>query len=97
MKNLLINACTSALTVASVAAMPQNLMSATISPAIVESFASMPTYNGEDLELTVDNRGYHFRLWSPMAEEVRISFYESGTGGKAFAHAAMTTNAATGV
>lgn len=97
MKNLLINACTSALTVASVVAMPQNLMSATISPAIVESFASMPTYNGEDLELTVDNRGYHFRLWSPMAEEVRISFYESGTGGKAFAHAAMTPNAATGV
>ena len=97
MKNLLLKACASTLTVVSVAAMPQNVMSATISPAIVESFASMPTYNGEDLELTIDNNGYHFRLWSPMAEEVRISFYNDGIGGKAFAHAAMSPNAATGV
>ena len=85
MKNFLFKACASTLGIMSVAAMPQNVMSATISPAIVESFASMPTYSGEDLELTIDNRGYHFRLWSPMAQEVRIAFYESGAGGKAFA------------
>ena len=33
-----------------------------------QQFADYPTYNGEDLELTVDASGTHFRLWSPKAQ-----------------------------
>ena len=47
-------------------------------------FISWPTYNGDDLELTVDNSGTHFRLWSPKAEAVRVNLYDQGRGGKPF-------------
>ena len=98
MKNLLINLCASACGIMSIAVLPQNVMSQPkISPQLVQSFAEMPTYNGEDLELTIDSNGYHFRLWSPMAQEVKILFYTDGVGGKPFAHAAMSPDASTGV
>ena len=31
----------------------------------MQSFQTYPTYSGEDLELTVDSKGTHWRLWSP--------------------------------
>ncbi len=41
-------------------------------------YASYPTYSGEDLELTVDNQGTHWRLWSPEAEAARVILYPTG-------------------
>lgn len=40
-------------------------------------YASLPAYNGEDLELTVDNNGTHFRLWSPQATAARVYLYNT--------------------
>lgn len=42
-------------------------------------YADYPTYTGQDLELTVDNTGTHWRLWSPQAEAVRVNIYPSGS------------------
>ena len=39
------------------------------------SYASLPSYNGDDLELIVNNSGTHFTLWSPQAEAVRTILY----------------------
>lgn len=44
-------------------------------------FLDWPTYNGRDLELTVDNSGTHFRLWSPKASEVKLNLYDNGHTG----------------
>lgn len=40
-------------------------------------YASLPAYNGEDLELTVNDNGTHFRLWSPQAEAARVYLYNT--------------------
>ncbi|MBQ9072963.1 MAG: hypothetical protein IJY30_00640, partial [Muribaculaceae bacterium] len=37
--------------------------------------ASLPAYAGEDLELTVNNFGTHFRLWSPQADAAQVLIY----------------------
>ena len=41
-------------------------------------YTDYPTYNGSDLELTVNSSGTHWRLWSPEAEAVRVTVYPSG-------------------
>ncbi len=41
-------------------------------------YTDYPTYNGSDLELTVNNSGTHWRLWSPEAEAVKVTVYPSG-------------------
>lgn len=53
------------------AAQPQPLW-----PRDVE-MASLPTYSGSDLELTVDANGTHWRLWSPEAEAARVLLYNT--------------------
>lgn len=59
-------------------------------------FDSYPTYNGDDLELSVDARGTHFRLWSPKAEAVQLNLYNRGLNGKPFDTIDMRRDAATG-
>lgn len=59
-------------------------------------FDNYPTYNGEDLELTVDKSGTHFRLWSPKAEEVTLNLYNHGLNGKPSESVEMKFNAADG-
>ncbi len=59
-------------------------------------FMSWPTYNGKDLELTVDNSGTHFRLWSPKANDVRVNLYDHGHTGKAYKTLNMKFDATTG-
>ena len=39
-------------------------------------FNQLPTYNRDDLELTVTPSTTSWRLWSPMAEEVRLFLYD---------------------
>lgn len=55
-----------------------------------EKFTSYPTYNGDDLELSIDNSGTHFRLWSPKAQEVTLNLYETGLNGKPYETIPMT-------
>lgn len=55
-----------------------------------EQFTSYPTYNGDDLELSIDNSGTHFRLWSPKAQEVTLNLYETGLNGKPYETIPMT-------
>ena len=59
----------------------------TTSPAEAQSnfdsqFKSYPTYSGEDLELTVNESGTHWRLWSPKAQEAVVNIYNQGKGGE---------------
>lgn len=59
-------------------------------------FIEWPTYNGNDLELTVDNTGTHFRLWSPKAKEARVKLYNNGHTGEAYQVLPMSFDAQTG-
>jgi len=42
-----------------------------------KQYSSWPVYSGNDLELSVDDRGTNFRLWSPRAEAVDVLLYNS--------------------
>lgn len=55
-----------------------------------KQFEEYPTYNGEDLELSIDNSGTHFRLWSPKAQEVKLNLYNTGLNGKPYESLPMT-------
>ena len=59
-------------------------------------FMSWPVYNGGDLELTVDNTGTHFRLWSPKTKEARVKLYDNGHTGEAYKTLPMKFDATTG-
>lgn len=48
------------------------------SPVDDAALSALPSYNGSDLELTVDNSGTHWRLWSPMATHARVLIYDNG-------------------
>ncbi len=61
-----------------------------------QQFASWPVYNGDDLELTVDDYGTHFRLWSPKAEAVRLSLYDTGRLGKPYEQIEMKADPSNG-
>lgn len=45
-------------------------------------FKNYPTYSGEDLELSVNDSGTHWRLWSPEAQEAVVNVYDKGSGGE---------------
>ena len=45
-------------------------------------FKNYPTYSGDDLELTVNQTGTHWKLWSPEAQDAKINIYEHGKGGQ---------------
>ena len=55
-------------------------------------FLSYPTYDGDDLELVVDNNGTHFKLWSPEASAARVNIYDSGRFGSPTQSLDMTFN-----
>lgn len=38
---------------------------------------SLPSYNGTDIELQVNDKGTFFTLWSPQAEEVKVNIYDT--------------------
>lgn len=40
-------------------------------------YDSYPVYNGSDLELSIDDAGTHFALWSPKAQAVRVLLYNT--------------------
>lgn len=55
--------------------MPAVLLSA--QQSMDKQYSSWPVYSGNDLELSVDDRGTNFRLWSPRAEAVDVLLYNS--------------------
>lgn len=61
-----------------IAAMPMNSQ-AQSTPAVAASsdevYAEYPTYAGDDLGATVSNGATTFKLWSPRAQDVRLSIY----------------------
>ncbi len=60
-------------------------------PQYMESeYASWPVYGGSDLELTVDNSGTHFALWSPKAEAAEVLVYDTDRNTPAVDTLAMT-------
>ncbi|MBD5212488.1 MAG: type I pullulanase [Bacteroidales bacterium] len=59
-------------------------------------FASYPTYNGDDLEVSVDGNGTHFRLWSPKAEQAQVLLYSQGAYGAPYSTLDMTFHPADG-
>lgn len=59
-------------------------------------FISWPTYQGDDLELSVNDSGTHFRLWSPKATAARVNLYDNGRTGKPYKVLNMTFHADNG-
>ena len=49
-----------------------------------QRFQSFETYSNADgqLEMTVDDKGTHFRLWSPEAERAEVLLYDTDRGGQ---------------
>ncbi|MDE6559870.1 MAG: type I pullulanase [Muribaculaceae bacterium] len=60
-------------------------------------FENYPTYNGDDLELSVDSTGTHFRMWSPKAEEVTLNLYDTELNGDPYKTINMTFNPENGI
>lgn len=52
-------------------------------PTVEDIYNSYPVYDGNDLELVVDNSGTHFTLWSPAAQNVRVLLYDTDRNGVA--------------
>ncbi|MBR5333014.1 MAG: type I pullulanase [Muribaculaceae bacterium] len=49
------------------------------------AYSSFPSYNGEDLELKVDNNGTHFTLWSPEAQAAQVLLYNTDRNSASYA------------
>ena len=81
MNRIVLKACAASLAMLPIAAAPVVVhANAVVTQTQMEKFSTYPTYDGEDLELTVDRNGYHFCLWPPMADSVRVNIYKHGQG-----------------
>ncbi len=58
-------------------------------PPKFNSFDDYPTAEKENLWLDYSKDKSIFKIWSPVAQEVKIKFYKSGNGGTAFDSTAM--------
>ena len=87
--------CASALGMAIVLITPRYGMAQTM--VNTENYESFPAYNGDDLELTVNNSGTHFTLWSPNAQDARVMIYDKGMGGRPLNILQMSKEEAKGI
>lgn len=69
-------------------ALSASVASQAVNPDAV--YQNYPTYSGEDLELTVNDKGTSWRLWSPKAEAARVILYDSDRNTLAVDTIAMT-------
>lgn len=53
-------------------------------PAGEESYTQYPIYEGDDLELVVNDSGTHFAMWSPEAQAARVQLYNTDLGGEPY-------------
>lgn len=88
MKNFMIDLCVGSL-MAGVAAMPQYAGAQTTSDVALAAagkvdakYLAYPSYDGEDLELSIVGNDARFRLWSPAAQAVRLRIYKDGRHGE---------------
>ncbi len=92
-----LKACTASLALLPIAAAPVAMQAQNIvTESQMEKFSTYPTYDGEDLELSIDRQGYHFCLWSPMADSVRVNIYKHGQGNNLVTTFLLDNDAATG-
>ena len=59
-------------------------------------FISYPTYNGNDLELSVTSDATNFRLWSPEAQEVILNLFDNGRTGEPYSRIDMKADRSNG-
>lgn len=71
-------------------------LSAFAQSAYDEKFVNYPTYSGDDLELSVNASGTHFRLWSPAAKDAEVNLYDNGHTGMPYRTLKMTFDPANG-
>ncbi|MGL5786602.1 MAG: type I pullulanase [Bacteroidales bacterium] len=58
---------------------------------------TLPSYNSNDLGCTITNAGFNFKIWSPLAEAVRVKIYNNARGGEATDTYDLSLNPANGV
>lgn len=78
------------ITAAALAVLLAGSTSAFAQKTVEQDYQNWPSYAGEDLELSVDNSGTHFKLWSPKAQSVNLYIYRNGAGGSPEQTVAMT-------
>lgn len=97
MNQIALKVCAASLALMPMAAAPVEMQAnPTVTQTQMEKFSTYPAYDGEDLELTIDRNGYHFCLWSPMADSVRVNIYKHGQGRNLVTTFLLTPDAATG-
>ena len=81
MNRIALKACAASMTMLTLAAAPEAIEAQNVvTQTQMEKFSTYPTYDGDDLELAIDRNGYHFCLWSPMADSARVNIYKHGQG-----------------
>lgn len=60
-------------------------------------FHALPTYNAGDLGASIVNNGFLFKIWSPLAQEVKVNVYDRARGGEPVYSYPMTLDKQTGV
>ncbi len=61
-------------------------------PVTEGDYNNYPAYKGNDLEMTVDQNGTNFTLWSPTADSAMVRIYNDGMGGEAIETRYMERN-----
>ncbi len=74
MNRLFMSVCTGAILSGALISMAAEPQSTWPRNAVLDN---LPTYNGSDLELTVNKSGTHWRLWSPEAEAAEVMLYDT--------------------
>ena len=54
-----------------------------VSNAMEKDYSTWPSYNGDDLEMTVDSNSTRFALWSPEAQAVNVLLYPTDRNSEA--------------
>lgn len=74
MNRLFMSVCTGAILSGALISMAAEPQSSWPRNTVLDN---LPTYNGSDLELTVNKSGTHWRLWSPEAEAAEVMLYDT--------------------
>lgn len=61
-------------------------------PVTEGDYNNYPAYKGNDLEMTVNQNGTNFTLWSPTADSAMVRIYNDGIGGEAIETRYMERN-----
>ncbi len=77
MKSTLFTARVAAMSILATSAATTAMYASTISSDYDAVYATYPVYEGDDLELKVDDEGTHFALWSPEAMAAKVYIYDT--------------------